>query len=127
MDEHEFDALFPYRSFGSKEAAQEDARLRRCSILANALFGKTAEDLQQQLRAPYPRIPSGFSLNDFVDLQKRMRMMLTVAPGNPRFARSSLFRQLASRNISVGAQRYSMLGARYEIVRCAIDFLKNQN
>ena len=125
MDEHEFDALVPSRPFGTKEAAQKDARLRRCSTLAIALFGRTSEDLRQQLLAPCPKIPSGFSLSDFRDLEKHMEMLLAIDPASPRFARSSIIQQFASPNISVGAQRYSTLEARYEIVRRAIDFLEN--
>lgn len=126
MDEQEFDALFPYRSFGSKEATEQDGRLRRCSTLAIALFGKTSDDLRQQLLASHPKIPHGFSLSAFRYLQKQTERALAIDPTSPRFARSSIFQLLASRTISVGAQRYSMLEARYEIVRRAIDFLENQ-
>lgn len=60
MDEQEFDALFPYRAFGHKEATEHYARVHRNTALASALFGKTPEDLRQQLLAPHPKIPAGF-------------------------------------------------------------------
>jgi hypothetical protein len=125
MDEHEFDALFPYRAFGNKEATEHYARLHRNAALASALFGKTPEDLRQQLLVPYPKIPAGFSLSDFRDLRRLLEMAL-AAPANPSFAGSSLVQQLASRSILVGTQRHSVLEAHYEIVCRAIEFLEKQ-
>jgi hypothetical protein len=127
MDEHEFDALFPYRPFDTKEATQEDARLRRCSTLASALFGTTPEDLQQQLLAPHPKIPPGFSLNDFRDLKQHTGKLLAIDPTVPRLARFSLFQQMTSRTIAFGIQRYSTFEAQYKIVCCAIEFLENRS
>lgn len=129
MDEHEFDALFPYRSFGSKEATLQDARLRRCSTLASALFGKTSEDLRQQLLAPCPKIPPGFPLSAFRDLQKHTETLLATDPTSRRFMwRHKLAPggEFSSRTIVVGTRRYSAWEARYEIVRRAIEFLENQ-
>jgi hypothetical protein len=125
MDEQELDALFPYRPFGTKEATKEDARSRRCSTLASALFGKTPEDLRRQLLAPYPKIPAGFSLDDFRDLQKRTRALLAFDPTIRKFAWLREF--TASHVISVGTQRYSLWEARHEIVRRAIEYTENQN
>ena len=125
MDEHEFDALFPYRSFGTKEATEHYALIHRSAALASALFGKRSEDLRQQLLAPHPKIPSGFTLKDFRELQRRTEMLLNIDPTSPQFAWLQHFN--ASRPISVGTQRYSMLEAQYEIIRRAIDFLENQD
>jgi hypothetical protein len=70
MDDQEFDSLFPAGPFGTVEAVRAEARLRRCGTLGLALWGRTADDLRRQLRAPYPEIPSGFDLEDFRELQR---------------------------------------------------------
>lgn len=54
MDEEEFDSLMGSRAFGTADALRADARLRRCATLGAALWGRTSDDLQRQLLAPYP-------------------------------------------------------------------------
>jgi hypothetical protein len=68
MDEEEFDALMKSQPFGTKDAMQPDARLRLCSTLGIALWGRSHEDLQRQPLVPYPQIRSGFALADFQEL-----------------------------------------------------------
>ena len=69
MDEEEFDALIKLRRFGTEDAIRSYAQVRGdiglSRTLGSALRGKTSEDLQRQLSAPHPEIPSGFALADF--------------------------------------------------------------
>jgi hypothetical protein len=60
MDEQEFDSLMQSRPFGRDDAMRADLQLRRGVTLAIALWGRTPDDLQRQLLAPSPQIPSGF-------------------------------------------------------------------
>jgi hypothetical protein len=69
MNEEEFDASTQARPFGTVEVAKAEFQLRRSIALGIALWGKSPEDLQRQLVAPYPQIPSGFDLNDFLILR----------------------------------------------------------
>lgn len=71
MDEQEFDSLMQARPFGRDDAMRADLQLRRGVTLAIALWGRTPDDLQLQLLAPSPEIPSGFDLTDLRELQRR--------------------------------------------------------
>jgi len=121
MTEEEFDSSMKLRPFGAEEARQAEAQQRRCMTLGFALWGKTPADLQRQLLAPHPEIPSGFDMDDFRKLLQ-IAQTLSAASGSPRFAwlpRSILFSP-----IFVGAQRFTTWEARYEIVRRAIEYLR---
>jgi hypothetical protein len=124
MDEEEFDALLQGRPFGTADAKKIDERLRRCTTLGRALWGKTSEDLQRQLLSPYPEIPSGFALSDFRELQRRT-LELSALLNDPRSAWASRL-GLSSQIVSVGSRQYTSWEARCEIVRRAIEYLEKK-
>ena len=124
MDEEEFDSLLKSsRPFTREDVMREEGRWRRCATLAIALWGRTPDDLQRQLLAPYPEIPTGFDLANFQDLQRRVQL-LSVGISDPRNALSRL--AFSSQTIFVGTQRYTASEARCEIVRRAIEYLENR-
>jgi hypothetical protein len=93
MNEEEFDSSMDLRPFGTAEARQVETQLRRRMSLGFELWGKTPADLQRQLLAPHPEIPSGFDLDDFRNLQQTAQI-ISEASSNARFAwlpRSVLF------------------------------------
>jgi hypothetical protein len=116
MDEQEFDLRFP-RPFVREDAIQADARARRCTTLAVALWG-TADYLQRQLAAPHPEIPSGFELTDFRELQQRLLV----------FQRLWSNRDLVRRRFPMftGAQHPELWESRREVLRRAIEYLENR-
>lgn len=122
MDEEEFDSFMPSRPFGTEDAMRADARLRRCTALGMALWGRTLEDLQRQLLAPSPEIPSGFDLADLRELQ-RSAHQISACFSDPRSKWLSRFASF-SPAISVGTQRFTVWEARSEIVRRAIEYLE---
>ena len=123
MDEEEFDSLLNSRPFTAKDAAVADAQLRRRVTLAIALWGRTLDDLQRQLLAPYPAIPAGFDLADFRELHRSLQN-ISDGLSNPRHALLTRLPVL-SQVISVGTQRFTAWEARYEIVRRAIEYMEN--
>jgi hypothetical protein len=127
VNEEEFDALRPFRPFGTKDAMRVEEQARRSSALGIALWGKATDDLRRQLLAPYPEIPPGFELADFRELLKNLE---TIAARlvDPRLKLSSLaaVRALYSPIVVVGTQRLTALEARCEIVRRAIEYLENR-
>jgi hypothetical protein len=125
MDEHEFDALFSSRPFGTHDAMREDARWRRCAALATLLFGRTHDNLRRQLLASHPEIPAGYDLSDFHDLQRHLEMV-SVALSNPRNSWLSPLGAAAFGVIAVGTKSLSVWDARVEIVRRAVDYLENR-
>ena len=121
MNEEEFDSSMGSRSFGTADAMEADARMRRCAALGVALWGRTSDDLQHQLFTPYPQIPSGFDLSDFLNLQQHVQT-ISAASADPRFAwlpRSVLY----SQTIVIGSDRFTTWEARCEIVRRAVEYL----
>ncbi len=121
MNEEDFDSSMGSRLFGTADAMQAEAQLRRCIALGAALWGKTSDGLQRQLLAPYPEIPSGFDLADFQKLQQNIQI-ISEASDDPRFSwfpRSAL----SSPTVFVGTQRFTAGEARCEIVRRAIEYL----
>ena len=95
-------------------------KLGRRVALANALWGRTANDLHRQLLARYPKIPASFDLADLRDLQQSA-LTISASWGGPKFAWMSPF---ASPDIFVGAQRFTAWEARCEIIRRAIEYLQ---
>lgn len=116
MDEQEFDSRFQ-RPFVREDAMQADARARRCTALAVALWG-TSDYLQRQLLAPHPEIPSGFDLADFRELQQRVHVFQLLW-GNRDFVRRRF-------PMFVGAQHPQLWEDRREVVRRAIEYLENR-
>src|SRR5580658_608206 len=84
MDEKEFDSLMQWRTFGREDAIRADAALRRRSTLGLALWGRTSADLQRQLLAVHPEIPSGFNLDDLRDLERDTHVIASLL-SDPRF------------------------------------------
>lgn len=115
MNEEDFDSSMDVRPFGTAEAMQAEAELRRCVALGVALWGRTSHDLQRQLLAPHPQIPTGFELADFRKLQRSVQI-LSTASWLPRST-------LSSPTIFVGTQRFTTWEARLEVVRRAIEYL----
>ena len=122
MEEEEFDSLMQSRPFGREDAIRADAALRRRSTLGLALWGRTSADLQRQLLAVHPEIPSGFNLDDLRDLE-RSTQVISSCLSDPRFAWLSHL-AFSSWVISAGTQHFTAWEARCEIVRRAIDYLE---
>jgi hypothetical protein len=123
MDEEDLEAS-SWRPYGTAEAAQLDARNRRRTALALALWGRTAVDLQRQLLPRYPQLPSGFDLAEYRDLyiyaHQLTQIMSTARPG---------WLQSLGRSTGVvfaGGERFTEWEARCEIVRRAIEFLESR-
>jgi hypothetical protein len=121
MTEEELDSLH-LPPFGTAEALQMEARQRRFMRLGIALWGKTAADLQRQLLAPHPEIPSGFEMADFRKLQQITEALAAISR-NTRLA--WLPRSAYSSTIFVDTQRLTTWEARCEVVRRAIGYLGN--
>ena len=120
MDEDEFDSTMHLRPFGLDDARLAEAQFGRSATLGAALWG----NLQRQLSAPYPEIPSGFELADFRHLLRSAQAILRLS-GDPRFVTLGPFvRSWAT--ISVGGQRFTEWEARCEIVRRAIEYLEKR-
>jgi hypothetical protein len=124
MDEEEFDASFHLLPFGRVDATRADAQFRRRTALGVALWGRNAGDLQRQLLAPYPEIPSGFDLAEFRDLLRSAEGISTVLSDPGRAWLLPLARSSAI--ISVGTQRFTEWEARCEILRRAIEYLEKR-
>jgi hypothetical protein len=122
MDEETFDSLHRLLPFTSADAANAEARLRRCMPLGIALFGKTSDDLRRQLSLPHPEIPPGFDLADFEELHRMTQTFAEIAsrPADPRFAWLSR----SSFHSLVGMRSFNDWEARIEIVRRALDYLR---
>jgi hypothetical protein len=122
MDEEQFDSLMQCLPFGTEDAMRADAALRRRSTLSLALWGRTSADLQRQLLAVHPEIPSGFNLDDLRDLE-RDAQAISSCLSEPRFAWLSHL-AFCSWVISAGTQNFTAWEARCEIVRRAIKYLE---
>lgn len=122
MDEEEFDSFMQWQAFGSEDAMRMDAQFRRTATLAQALWGRTSDDLQRQLLAPHPEIPPNFDLADFRRLQQSAHK-ISAALGAPQF--TSMSPVPPSPTVIVGALQLTAWEARSEIVRRAIEYLEN--
>lgn len=122
MNEEEFDSLIQGRPFGTADFRRLETQAGRCTHLAVALWGRTFDDLQRQLLAPYPQLPSGFELADFRKLQHWVQL-ISARCVDLRFALLPRF-DLFSSTISIGAQQFTEWEARGEIVRRAIEYLE---
>jgi hypothetical protein len=126
MDEQEFDSIFPARPFGTAEAMQVEARLRRCGTLGLALWGRTCDDVRRQLLAPYPEIPSGFDLEDFRELQRFAQMISSWLESSRNAGLPPFPLATSSPAFFVGAQRFTPWEACCEILRRAIKHLEKR-
>jgi hypothetical protein len=113
MDEHEFEALREWQAFSSNDVKMYEA----LPALALELWGRTAEDLRQRLLAPTPKVPYGCTLRDLQMLEQQATMMRKFAA---RFGR------LGTETIAIGTDTLSVLEARCEVVRRAIDYLEGR-
>jgi hypothetical protein len=123
MDEDQFDSM-SLRPFGSEDVIRFEADARRCTMLGVALWGRTSDDLQRQLNAPYPEIPSGFGLADLRMLQRWVQRT-SMALDNPRNTWVSRLLAPLSADIFVGTRRFTAWEARGEVVRRAIARLES--
>ena len=129
MDEEEFDALMKLRPFGTEDAMHWYAQIRGDiglgMTLGSALWGGTSEDLQRQLLAPHPEIPSGFDLADFRKLLHWTAQMSSAVLAVQRM-RGLSPAVLPPAAVFVGTHGFTMWEARCEIVRRAIDYLEKR-
>ena len=125
MKEEDFDALTQGRPYGTKDAMRAEAQLRRIFTLGAALWGRTPADLQRQLLAPHPEIPSGIGLTDLRELLCSVEVMLAAFHDDKK-AMTSLSIALSSPTISIGAQQFTSWEARCEIARRAIKYLEKR-
>ncbi|MDR3701886.1 MAG: hypothetical protein P4L56_19710 [Candidatus Sulfopaludibacter sp.] len=124
MDEEEFDAMMGARPFGLEDARRLEAQWHRSATLGNLLWGMTSADLQRQLLAPYPEIPSGFALADFRDLQRTADRLARLAR-DPRYSALAAMGR-PSATITVGTEQFTAWEARCEVVRRAIGYLEKR-
>ena len=129
MDEEEFDALMKLRPFGTEDAMHWYTQIRGDiglgMTLGSALWGRTSEDLQRQLLAPHPEIPSGFDLADLRKLLHWTAQMSSAVLAVQRMrGLSPAVRPPAA--VFVGTHGFTMWEARCEIVRRAIDYLEKR-
>jgi hypothetical protein len=129
MDEEEFDALMKLRPFGTEDAVRWYAQVRGDiglgMTLGSALWGRTSEDLQRQLLAPHPEIPSGFDLADFRKLLQWTVQMSSAVLAVQRM-RGLSPAVLPPAAVFVGTLGFTVWEARCEIVRRAIDYLEKR-
>lgn len=113
MDEEEFDSLREWRPFDLQDWARHLDGIRAETTLVmklgTALWGTTAEDVQRQLAAPHPEIPSGFALSDF-------RRLLEIASRISRAA--ALVGRMRGHPLS------DLWDARCEVARRAVAYLE---
>ena len=124
MDEEELDSVMGWRPFTREDARRLEAQWHRSATLGIALWGRTSADLQRQLQARYPEIPTGFTLADFRDLRRTAERLARLSR-DPRYAALAGMGH-ASATITVGAERFTAWEARCEVVRRAIEYLEKR-
>ena len=124
MDEEEFDALTHLRPLEADDVMRTEAQARRSTALGVALWGRSSADLQRQLLARYPEIPSGFVFCDFWNLL-RSTERISEGLADPRRAWLRPFAR-SSATISAGTQQFTVWEARCEIVHRAIQYLESR-
>src|SRR5690242_5374758 len=113
MDEHDFEKARSWKSFSSNDVKNAE----RLPAIGLALWGRTPEDLRQQLLAATPKVPRGCSLADLKLLEQQAKLMLQ----NP-----SKFGRFGNEAIVIGTQTFNGLEARCEVVRRAIEDLEKR-
>ncbi len=124
MDEEEFDAMMGARPWRLEDAKRLEGQWSRSATLGIALWGKTSADLQRQLLAPYPEIPSGFALADFRDLLRTATNLARLSR-DPRYSAIAAMGH-SSATITVGTEQFTAWEARCEVVRRAIEYLEKR-
>ena len=124
MDEEELDAVLGARPWRVEDATRLEGQWSRSASLGMALWGRTSADLQRQLQAPYPEIPSGFALSDFRDLLRTAANLARLSR-DPRFAAITAMGH-SSATITIGAEQFTAWEARCEVVRRAIEYLEKR-
>ena len=128
MDEEDLDAS-NWRPFGTKDAMQWEAQGRENTglvmTLGTALWGKTPADMQRQLLAPHPEVPSGFGLTDFQRLLK-WTVLTSLAVSKYQRLRGLPPGARPPEIVFVGTEGLTEWEAKREIVRRAIDHLKKR-
>jgi hypothetical protein len=110
---------FDFVNHGPEWRRDNFADFERVQALGNRLWGQgQIENLQRQLELPSPEIPPGVGKQELLALKQHARMMMRAA--NHRW-----MPRLAAPVITVGADRFSIAEAMYEIVRRAIAALGN--
>lgn len=127
MTEEEFDSFMPNRPFRPDDLRQAEADAGRYTTLGLALWGRTPADLERQLDAPYPEIPSGCTLADLVRLRRYLQNFQrlsaeTYKPQNTWLGPLTL----SSLGMLAGSRALTGLEARLEVVRRAIEYLDGE-
>jgi hypothetical protein len=132
MDEEEFDSWMQSRQsrpLGREDAMRAEAQLLRgrklLATLGVALWGRTSGDLQRQLLAVSPEVPSGFDLPDFQALlQVTTQIISGLQPAQKIASLSHLV--LSQPTIFVGTQAFTEWEARREVLRRTIEYLEKR-
>src|SRR5262249_3267493 len=129
MTEDDFDALMQSRSFGTQDAINAETQILHgmtlLSTLGVALWGKTEDDLRRQLLKPHPEIPPGFDLADFRELLHICAQMAAAIAGIQKVTGQAHVAPW-SNSIHVGSESFTILEARCEVIRRAIDYTENR-
>ena len=130
MTEDEFDSLMrSRRPYGTKDAMNAEAKMLHgmtlMSTLGTALWGKTDDDMRRQLLKPHPEIPVGFDLPDFQELLHVCNQVVSAVSAIHKAAGEAHLLTW-SRSIVVGSESFTVLEARCELVRRAIEYLENR-
>ena len=123
MDEEDLNSL-PWQPFSSADAARREAEMRRTMALGFALWGRTPADLERQLLAPHPETPPGYELADYRNLAGMLVLWANFEKRLPGLRKYSAMQALVSGTIVVGGRQLTMLQARSEVVRRAIEYLE---
>lgn len=126
MNEQEFDAARQWRSFGTQDGMKLERKFERLATFGLALWGRKPDDLRRQLTAPHPEIPSGCSMDDLRHLLGQAQSMLSAYRTMDHSARILLDRMFKGDVIKIDSEHFTVLEARYEIVRRAIEWLENR-
>jgi hypothetical protein len=104
---------------------QLPAAWSRCATLGHALWGKNADDPRSQLVKSPPDLPSGFEVTDYRELMDLTARLASLKIDDPKNAWiRPWLRWSFTKSIHVGAQDFTDLEARVEIVRRAIEYLE---
>jgi hypothetical protein len=130
MNEEEFDALMKSRRFGTEDVVHWEGELLANTglsmTLGDRLWGKTSEDAQRQLLAPYPKLPEAFELADFRKLLQFTAKMAPAVSAIQRMRSSASPSTHPTATVFVRSQGFTLWEARCEIVRRAIEYLENR-
>ena len=126
MDEQQFDAMRQWRGFSSGDARKIERQFQQLATFGLGLWGRTADDLRRQLALDHPEIPAGCVLADLQHLLGQARAMLSAYPTMDHNMRILLDRCVGTEAIKIHGERLTVLEARYEIARRAIEWLESR-